>query len=193
MSLPELIELDRADFITIDTIGPPGQRTFFLQAAQEDMLITLVIEKEHAAALAVAIGNVLTRLGKGDLARALGVEADVEAGVEADVEADVEIEGLDLIQPVEPLFRVGKLELGYDEERGMLAVVAQELVGEGEQGTVVYIWASPEQMTALARKAVVVVASGRPVCQLCGEPIDPDRGHTCIRDNGRKRLYRVDE
>ena len=189
MSLPELIELNQADFITIDAIGPPGQRTFFLQAAQEDVLITLVIEKEHAAALAVAIGNVLTRLGQGEIARDL----TVEAGAKTDGEADDEIEGLDLIQPVEPLFRVGKLELGYDEGRGMLAVIAQELVGEGEQGTMVYIWASPEQMAALARKAVVVVASGRPVCQLCGEPIAPDKGHTCIRDNGRKRLYRVNE
>lgn len=177
MSLPELIELNQADFITIDAIGPPGQRTFFLQAAQEDMLVTLVIEKEHAAALAVAIGNVLTRLGKGDL----------------DAEIDAEIEDLDLIQPVEPLFRVGKLELGYDERRSMLVVVAQELVGEGERGAVVHIWASQEQMAALARKAVVAVASGRPVCQLCGEPINPGEDHACIRDNGRKRLYRVDE
>jgi uncharacterized repeat protein (TIGR03847 family) len=185
MSLPELIELNQADFITIDTIGPPGQRTFFLQAMQEDVLITLVIEKEHAAALAVAIGNALTRLGKGDLAR--------EIDVDLDAETDVQIEGMDLIQPVEPLFRVGKLELGYDEERGLLAIVAQELAGEKEQGTVVYIWASQEQMAALARKAVAVVASGRPVCQLCGEPIDPEEGHTCIRDNGRKHLYRVDE
>ena len=28
MSLPKLIELGQADFVTIDTIGPPGQRTF---------------------------------------------------------------------------------------------------------------------------------------------------------------------
>ena len=48
MSLPELIELSEVDFITIDTIGPPGQRTFYLQAAQGNTLITLIIEKEHA-------------------------------------------------------------------------------------------------------------------------------------------------
>lgn len=170
MRPPERIELSRVDFITIDTIGPPGQRTFYLQAAQEDTLITLIIEKEQAAAMVIAISGVLERLGE--------AEGEPEPG------------GLDLIQPVEPLFRVGQLGLGYDQIRDMLVVVAKELTTEEKQrGAQVRIWASRAQMAALAHKAAIVVASGRPTCLLCGEPINPDEEHVCVRGNGRKRLY----
>lgn len=168
MRPPEMIELSQADFITIDTIGPPGQRTFYLQAAQEDTLVTLIIEKEHAAAISVAITSVLERLG--------GAGGEPEPA-------------MSLIQPVQPLFRVGKLELGYDETRDMLVVRAEELAPEEQEYVAqVHIWATRAQMAALARKAVVAVASGRPTCPLCGEPINPGEKHVCVRGNGRKRL-----
>ncbi|MFQ6102281.1 MAG: DUF3090 family protein [Anaerolineae bacterium] len=173
MGQPETIELSQADFITIDTIGPPGQRTFYLQAAQGEMLITLIIEKMHAAALSIAIGNILKQLGEID---------------------EPEPASLDLIQPVEPLFRVGKLGLGYNHVQDMLVVVAEELVTEeGQQAARVHIWASPAQMAALARKAATAVAAGRPICPLCREPMDPGEKHVCVRGNGRKRLYEPDE
>ena len=174
MTLPEMIELSRADFITIDTVGPPGQRTFYLQAAQDDTLITLTIEKEHAAAISVAITSVLGELGES--------------------ESEPDIAGLDLVHPVEPLFRVGKLGLGYDQDRDMLIVTAEELAAEEEQHTArVHIWASRAQMAALARKAAVAVASGRPICPLCGETIQPDEEHVCVRGNGRKHIGGVSE
>ena len=173
MRLPELIELKRADFITIDTIGPPGQRTFYLQAAQDDTLITLTIEKAHAAAISIAIQGILEQLG--------------DAGDEPDPAS------LDLIYPVESLFRVGQLGLGYDQTHDMLVVVAQELTEEWQQQRAkVHIWANRAQMGALARKAAIVVASGRPTCPLCSEPIEPGDEHVCVRGNGRKRLYDPD-
>jgi uncharacterized repeat protein (TIGR03847 family) len=172
--VPELIELRRADFITIDTIGPPGQRTFYLQVAEGETLITLIIEKQHAAALVVAMDNLLQKLGEG--------------------EDEPEPVRLDLIQPFVPLFRVGRLGLGYDRVRDMVVVVADELTAEEEQqGTRVQIWASRAQMAALARKAAVAVASGRPTCVLCGEVINPGEEHVCVRGNGRKRVFEVDE
>jgi uncharacterized repeat protein (TIGR03847 family) len=168
MGLPELIELSQVDFITIDTIGPPGQRTFYLQAAQDDMLVTLIIEKEQAAAMSVAISSMLEEL------RA--------------TRGEPEITSLELIHPLEPLFRVGRLGLGYDETRDMLVVTAEELAAEEEQHRArVHIWASHTQMAALARKAAIAVTSGRPTCPLCGETIDPGEQHVCVRGNGRKR------
>jgi uncharacterized repeat protein (TIGR03847 family) len=174
MSLPQLIELSQVDFITVDTIGPPGQRTFYLQATQDDLLITLIIEKEQAAALAISINGVLERLRD---------EEDVETGPASP----------DLTQPVEPLFRVEKLGLGYDEARDMLVIVAEGLTAEeDQQGVEVRIWASRTQMAALAQKAAIVVAAGRPTCPLCHETINPGEEHVCVRDNGRRRLYEVD-
>jgi uncharacterized repeat protein (TIGR03847 family) len=172
MNQPEWIELSHADFITLDTIGPPGQRTFYLQAAQDELVVTLIIEKEQAAAIAVAIGGALQQLEV--------------------IDEEVDLSGLDLILPIEPLFRVGKLELGYDQERDMLVIAAEELT-EGEQGGRVRIWARHEQMAALARKAAVAVATGRPICPLCDEIIEPDEEHVCVRDNGRKRLYELED
>lgn len=173
MNLPEVIELGRADFITIDALGPPGQRTFYLQAAQGDLVVTVIIEKEHAAALAVAINEVLAQGGE------LGEVPDPAV--------------LNLIQPVHPLFRVGKLGLGYDQEGRTFIVVAEELVEEGQRGVKVHIWASRDQMAGLARKAAAVVAAGRPVCPLCHEVINSGEEHVCVRGNGRKYLYRLDE
>jgi len=171
--VPKLIELRHADFITIDTIGPPGQRTFYLQVAEGGPLITLIIEKEHAAALVVAISSLLEELGEG--------------------EDEAESVSPDLIQPVEPLFRVGKLGLGYEQIQRKLVVVADELTVEEKQlGMRVQIWTSRAQMAALARKAAVVVASGRPLCVLCGEVINPGEAHVCVRGNGRKRIDQVD-
>jgi uncharacterized repeat protein (TIGR03847 family) len=172
MSLPEMIELSRVDFVTIDTIGPPGERTFYLQAAQDDMLITVIIEKEHAAALSIAIRGMLEQLGETE-----------DEGVSV---------SRDLVHPVKPLFRVGHVGLGYDQELDMLVIMVEELVGEGEQGTKVHIWASRVQTAQLARKAAVAVASGRPICPLCGEVMDPGEKHICVKGNGRKQLYQTD-
>ncbi|MCE2490964.1 MAG: DUF3090 family protein, partial [Anaerolineae bacterium] len=41
------LELRPVDFVTIDTIGPKGQRVFYLQAGKEAQIVTLVIEKEQ--------------------------------------------------------------------------------------------------------------------------------------------------
>jgi len=173
MSRPKPLDLNRADFITIDTIGPPGQRTFYLQAAQGEILITLIIEKSHAAALSIAIGNILQQTGGIDEPEAVNQE---------------------LVHPVEPLFRVGNLGLGYDQVQGKLIVVAEELVAEGDQpGRQVRIWADRAQMAALARQAAIAVAEGRPTCPLCAEPIEPGEKHVCVRGNGRKHLYELDE
>jgi uncharacterized repeat protein (TIGR03847 family) len=173
MRLPELIELSQADSITIDTIGPPGQRTFYLQAAQDETIITLIIEKEHAAAISIAISRLLEQLG------------EAGGGPEPVI--------VELIHPVEPLFRVGQLGLGYDETRDMLVVMAEELAAEEEQQVAkVHIWASRTQMAALARRAAIAFASGRPTCPLCGESIDPEEQHVCVRGNGRRRIYEPD-
>ena len=92
---------------------------------------------------------------------------------------------MELSEPIEPVFRIGQLGLGYDAEKGLLVLVAYELPEEENPSTinVVRFWATPEQMRALARHAAGVVAGGRPICVLCGRPIDPE-GHFCPKRNG---------
>jgi uncharacterized repeat protein (TIGR03847 family) len=48
-------------------------------------------------------------------------------------------------------------------------------------------WATREQMLSLARHGAAVCAAGRPRCQLCGNPLDPE-GHQCPALNGHRKI-----
>jgi probable phosphomutase (TIGR03848 family)/uncharacterized repeat protein (TIGR03847 family) len=162
-----LYDLNPVTQITVGAVGVPGKRTFYLQGRQGRTLVTLTAEKEQVAALSTGIDQLLDRLGWGG--RAVQVTA-----------AEME-----LSEPIEPLFRIGQLGLGYDAEQNLLVLVAYELPQEEEAATVnvVRFWASQEQMRALARHSAAIVAAGRPICVLCGRPIDP-QGHFCPKRNG---------
>jgi uncharacterized repeat protein (TIGR03847 family) len=51
---------------------------------------------------------------------------------------------------------------------------------------VVQLAATREQMFALSRHGAAVVEQGRPTCQFCGNPIDPE-GHACPAMNGHSK------
>lgn len=161
-------DLNPVSRVTVGTLGEPGHRTFFLQARQDLTLISLITEKEQMTSLAQGITELLTRLGDA---------AAHPAGVSA---YDLALE-----QPVEPLFRIGQLGLGYDQENDLLVIVAYAIPEseEAESVDVVRFWATRDQMRALARHVTEVASAGRPVCVLCGRPIDPE-GHFCPRRNG---------
>lgn len=60
----------------------------------------------------------------------------------------------------------------------------EEEVSEEDPGKARF-WATREQMLSLARHGASVCAQGRPRCQLCGNPIDPE-GHRCPALNGHR-------
>jgi uncharacterized repeat protein (TIGR03847 family) len=51
-----------------------------------------------------------------------------------------------------------------------------------EEGYIARIYATRPQVRAMAARGAVVVSSGRPPCDLCGQPMDP-AGHRCPRWN----------
>jgi uncharacterized repeat protein (TIGR03847 family) len=57
---------------------------------------------------------------------------------------------------------------------------------ESDDAEVFVVRITEEQARAFARRAVALVASGRPSCPFCGRPIDAD-GHICPRANGYRR------
>jgi uncharacterized repeat protein (TIGR03847 family) len=168
----EFYDLKPVLHITADAIGVPGQRVFYLQASQDDKLVTLVLEKEQVEALAVGVGQMLEELEKRHPQSAGGMEL---------------ISQYDLVlrDPIEPAFRVGQMGLGYDEEADLLIVVAQEQTDAPEEMSVARFWATRAQMKALSEHSMRVVQAGRPRCPLCGQPIDQD-GHFCPRRNGHQ-------
>jgi uncharacterized repeat protein (TIGR03847 family) len=90
--------------------------------------------------------------------------------------------------PVDPLFRIGELGLGYDADSDLVVLIARELLGEGEEAQeadVVRFWCSRSQLRAMCHWGMEVASRGRPLCPQCGEPMDPE-GHFCPKKNGHK-------
>ncbi len=148
--MPDFIELDRTDFITVDTIGPKGKRVFHLQAGQGDTLATFIMEKEQAQALAQAIEELFEELD------------DYLIPVE---EVDLDDYDMALREPLDPHFRIAQMGLGYDQALKMIVLVVQELVisedAERVEPRVARLWGTPNQMRALSQQASIVVAQGR--------------------------------
>jgi uncharacterized repeat protein (TIGR03847 family) len=150
------IELNPVDFITIGTIGPKGQRVFHLQAGKGDQIVSLVIEKEQAWALSEAIKEMI---------------ADLDTRFPRQTPPAGAPPNMDLREPIEPLFRVAQMGLGYDEERDLIVLVAQELIIAGTdddedheeiEPSIVRFWSTREQMRSLSEHSSHTVKAGRP-------------------------------
>lgn len=150
------IDLNPVDFITVGTIGPKGQRIFHLQGGKDNQIISLTIEKEQAWALSEAIREMLDDLQ--------------ERFPDADAPPEEDIKGvdMDLREPIEPIFRVAQMGLGYDEDRNLVVLVAQEMVPLDENAdpaeaepSVVRMWCSRDQMRLLSLFTLEVVKAGR--------------------------------
>ncbi len=162
--------------ITIDAVGEPGQRMFLLQASQGTEIVTLKMEKQQAEALALGIEQFLEELA----GRAPREISPMEEPLTSE---------LLLREPAEVLFVVGQIGLGYDEAEDALVLIVQELTAEEEkeQARIARFWTTRGQMRALSRHVKQVAAQGRPICPLCGQPIDPN-GHFCPKSNGHERV-----
>ncbi|WP_350275901.1 DUF3090 domain-containing protein [Kribbella sp. HUAS MG21] len=171
------------------TVGEPGARTFFLQARAGHRLTSVACEKEQVMALAERLDVMLD-----EVARRFDRDPVTQTGVD---------DTAPLEQPIEEEFRAGTMTLAWeaDAERVVIevfAVVTGEQADfeeepdpvtaamESDDAEVFVVRITEEQARAFARRAVALVASGRPSCPFCGRPIDPD-GHICPRANGYRR------
>jgi len=176
------MELDRVDRITADAIGDPGQRVFYLQARKGRDLVTVLVEKQQVELLSASILEILSRIG-------------LETEDERPDESEMVLE-----EPLEPMWRAGRLSIGYEHERDLVLLELVELVPGDEEDDEdeaseladaeldadrLRLWATREQMLALSRQGAEVVLRGRPTCQFCGNPMDPE-GHRCPAMNGHR-------
>jgi uncharacterized repeat protein (TIGR03847 family) len=177
-----LVEFDPPDRFVAGTVGPPGQRTFFLQASSGRRLTSLSLEKEQVAVLADRINDLLDSY-------AGGAGGDHAA-------ADV-VDNAPLDTPIEDEFRVNTLSLGWDDARGVVVIECLDRDPDDPEASIdpsvlteepqqVRIVLPPARARAFARRAQTVVAAGRPPCPFCGGPLEPE-GHICPRANGYKR------
>lgn len=182
------IDLNPVSAITAGAVGQPGQRVFYVQARRGPTTVTIETEKEQVRALALGIHQFLE-----ELTQRFPDRTDME---------DVDQRDLTLMPPFEPEFKVGQMGLGYDSDLDMVVIVAQALqsseeepseAGEvgvtaeaEEEGATARFWITRGQAKAMADYALEIVAQGRPVCSLCGRPINPD-GHFCPKRNGHTK------
>ena len=169
------IDLNPVTHITTDAIGQPGKRVFYLQGWQNERTITLIVEKVQIQTLAMGLEQFYAELSQQypDLPEA---------------PPDFVEEKMHITPPVDPLFRVGEMGLGYDADKDQVVLVARELVGEEvdpEEAGTVRFWCSRAQIRAMCRWGLEVAARGRTICPQCGEPMDP-AGHFCPKRNGHK-------
>lgn len=177
----EEIELRPVDHITTDAIGQPGKRVFYIHAWQNQRTVTLIAEKIQILSLAEGVEQFLSEI------REKYPDLDEPS-------ADYTQEKMHIHPPVDPLFRIGELGLGYDAETDLVVLVAREITPEEiendeetepEPASVVRLWCTRAQIRALARWGVEVARRGRPICPQCGEPMEPE-GHLCPKKNGHK-------
>lgn len=177
MAKGKVIELRPVGHITTDAIGPAGKRVFYIQAWKEDRTITVSVEKGQIQSLAVGIEQFL---------------ADVNTKFVdlPDASAEYDENQMHVHPPVDPLFRVGQLGLGYDPEADLVALELREASEENEQEaadelSIVRFWCTRSQIRAMANWGLELASRGRPLCPQCGLPMDP-AGHFCAKKNGHK-------
>lgn len=165
------LTLDDPHHVTATYLGEPGDRTFYVQAEDAHQRITLLVEKGHVGGIAELLIQLLSRVD------------DVPA-------TDWDRQAMQLREPVEPRWRVGEIGGGLDPQLGRFVLEFTELVLDDEEGEVVRFSMDQDQARRLAAHAAEVVGEGRPTCQLCGRPTEPDGSHVCPATNGHGRLSR---
>ena len=172
-------DFDPPDRFVVGTVGPPGQRTFFLQALSGRRLVSMSCEKEQVQILADRVNDVLDQFA-GEAANTSPEDNDP------------------LATPIEDEFRVATLSLAWDPSRAVVVIEAfdadiPEVAEDDDEATdvpeeflesmasrqSVRVVLSPPQARSFVRRARALVSAGRPP--------GPPTGHICPRSNGYKR------
>jgi uncharacterized repeat protein (TIGR03847 family) len=173
--MTDAIEFDPVDEIGAGAFGQPGARTFVIQARKGGAVLSVLVEKEQVALLAAEAEQFLDRIAE---------EHPEEPGTFGDLATGGSVEEDD------PLFRARLIGIGFDPERSLVLLELREEAADEEpppaveesDGHVARLYATRAQIRAMLANGLVAVGGGRPKCQLCDFPMDPD-GHICPRMN----------
>lgn len=150
-----LLIFQPATILRVNAIGEPGERTFFLQGGDADNLVTLLVEKVQVQVMTVGVIRMID-----------GIETeqfDLEKSLARYDEAEMQ-----LVLPVDPLFRVEEVALGYDQEKDLVLLQVSE-EGSGDDRQQVMFWVTREKMRGLALWALELANRGR------SDPLQPKK------------------
>jgi uncharacterized repeat protein (TIGR03847 family) len=184
----QVFDYDPPDRFVAGTVGEPGSRTFFLQARSGTRVTSVALEKAQVAVLAERVEELLD-----EVLRVSGGTAAVPAVAPVDAEDNDPLDA-----PIEEEFRVGAMSLAWDPDSGRVVVECfaegvsveededDEEESEELEGSVLRVSMTGAAARAFTKRALAVVAAGRPPCPFCNGPLDPS-GHICPRANGYRR------
>jgi len=157
-----------------DYTGEPGERTFFIQAKESETR-TFLAEKQQVELLAERLREMLLLLDSDDEVAREAAARDPAWSLEAPIEAE---------------WRIGTIAIGYIEgtDRIVVSFAPPQEDPPDDPDDIEFdarFFLTKEQVRAFVRHALAVVAEGRPLCQLCGLPMDPS-GHNCPASNGHR-------
>jgi len=172
------------------TVGPPGQRTFFLQARSGARVTSVALEKQQVSVLAERIEELLD-----ELLEASEGDSSIPALPPVALEDNGPLE-----QPIVEEFRAGTMTLSWDsaDQRVVVEVfpyteesvvepgTPEEDIDEPEPDEILVVRLPAGLARAFTKRAQAVVSAGREPCPFCGGPLDPT-GHLCPRANGFRR------
>ena len=152
----------------VEALGEPGNRRFRLLVSSGAETTVLWMEKLQVDALGRALEQLLEQLpGEPIIAEPSDVEPEFDLGSDRQ-------------------FRVGKLEIGYDETRDRIVVIAYDMEESETFGPAALCRLTRMQAGEIADEAARVVSAGRPRCVMCGVPMGPG-AHACANQNGHLR------
>jgi uncharacterized repeat protein (TIGR03847 family) len=162
----EFDDLTRAE---AEAVGEPGQRRFRLIVGNDLETVVAWMEKQQLQALGLAFSQILAQLR--------------HAGIADAHEAEAEPPPAGPVSPTAPELQVGRLAVGFDEERRLVALFIHDIEAEEDDPPTLVCRLNVTQIGNLATQIGGVVAAGRPLCPRCHQPMDPG-GHVCPHDNG---------
>lgn len=153
-----------AQRLRVEALGEPGDRRFRLLAIIDGETIIIWLEKQQVQALGIAIDQMLEQLpGSAPELGASGLP-------------------LEFNEETRRQFRVGRMELGYDEHNDRFVIIAHDMMDDsGEASFRCRI--TRAQARELSVDSASVAAAGRPRCTMCGAPMGPGI-HVCPQQNG---------
>lgn len=173
-------EFNWPDRAVVGTIGLPGARTFYLQVRAGRQVVSVALEKQQAALLAEKIDEILDQL--------ITVEGNPFSVPKS---TPIELVDNDQLDAVQEQFRTGAMSLGWDPTMAQVVIEAHPITtvdpddndewheDDGANEPEMLLVRMPVGTArAFAMRTREIVGAGRPVCPLCGYPIDAD-GHLC--------------